>query len=273
MCIAANRLMKKRIPLNCANCSIRFEPRFVNKKTRFCSRRCTSLYTYRVLGSGVKNATRNTPPQIELTCSHCKAKFFRVRSCVNKNSKSGLQFCSRVCSDKGKIHVKPRTKRFTCRQCKKTSEISISDKKTTFCSKECKGLAKRRTKPFTCRHCKETFEISTRTNRTKYCSRACQGLAKRSSTYTRKRSTHLIKVWSKAVLERDGNKCVRCECDDLNLLQAHHKLSFAEHPKLRYEVNNGETLCLDCHSEEHPKMATLIKSHRKSRGKCREARP
>ena len=46
------------------------------------------------------------------------------------------------------------------------------------------------------------------------------------------------------------------------LPHAHHKLSYAEYPKLRYRVSNGETLCVDCHADEHPEIAYFIKSTR-----------
>jgi hypothetical protein len=32
-------------------------------------------------------------------------------------------------------------------------------------------------------------------------------------------------------------------------LQAHHIESFKGHPELRYELTNGLTLCLSCHSK------------------------
>lgn len=56
--------------------------------------------------------------------------------------------------------------------------------------------------------------------------------------------------WRKAVLERDGHRCVNC--GHTKDLQAHHKKSWAHHPDLRTEVSNGQTLCWLCHAAHHP---------------------
>lgn len=51
--------------------------------------------------------------------------------------------------------------------------------------------------------------------------------------------------WREAVLERDGRKCVIC--GSTKTLQADHVLSYAYHPELRFNVDNGRTLCQHCH--------------------------
>lgn len=49
--------------------------------------------------------------------------------------------------------------------------------------------------------------------------------------------------WMKAVKNRDGWTC-RIADDNCNgRLEAHHILRWSKHPELRYEVNNGITLC------------------------------
>lgn len=49
--------------------------------------------------------------------------------------------------------------------------------------------------------------------------------------------------WMKKVKDRDGWKC-RIDNDDCSgKLEAHHILTWAEHQELRYEVNNGISLC------------------------------
>lgn len=59
------------------------------------------------------------------------------------------------------------------------------------------------------------------------------------------------KHWRYDVFVRDNFTCMRCGDDQGGNLEAHHKKSFADYPELRYVVENGETLCKDCHDKEH----------------------
>lgn len=51
------------------------------------------------------------------------------------------------------------------------------------------------------------------------------------------------KGWRKAVKDRDGWKCKISDCNCNGKLVAHHILPWSKFPELRYEVNNGITLC------------------------------
>lgn len=57
------------------------------------------------------------------------------------------------------------------------------------------------------------------------------------------RAGQLHREWSKAVKNRDGWKCKMSNGDCSGQVVAHHILSWKDHEKLRYEVNNGITLC------------------------------
>jgi ribosomal protein L37E len=50
-------------------------------------------------------------------------------------------------------------------------------------------------------------------------------------------------AWRKEVKDRDGWKCRMNNEDCKGRLEAHHILRWSTHPELRYEVNNGITLC------------------------------
>lgn len=54
--------------------------------------------------------------------------------------------------------------------------------------------------------------------------------------------------WRTAVFERDGYICQCCLNKKHNRLNAHHILSFANHKDLRLDINNGLTMCVECHS-------------------------
>lgn len=51
------------------------------------------------------------------------------------------------------------------------------------------------------------------------------------------------KKWRKAVYERDNHKCQWPNCESSKKLNAHHIKTWAHFPGLRFEVNNGITLC------------------------------
>lgn len=55
------------------------------------------------------------------------------------------------------------------------------------------------------------------------------------------------KQWRIQVFERDGYKCQVCGLVGV-FLEAHHIKSFAGYPELRLDINNGITLCSQCHS-------------------------
>jgi len=63
----------------------------------------------------------------------------------------------------------------------------------------------------------------------------------------KERSTFEYQNWRKAVKERDEYKCLRCGSEDN--LEADHIKSFAYHPELRFDIENGRTLCRDCHKK------------------------
>lgn len=51
------------------------------------------------------------------------------------------------------------------------------------------------------------------------------------------------KQWKKEIHIRDRGKCRIGNSDCSGRLEAHHILSWHKHPELRYEVNNGISLC------------------------------
>lgn len=56
------------------------------------------------------------------------------------------------------------------------------------------------------------------------------------------------KEWREAVFKRDNYTCQCCGDNKGHNLQAHHKYDFAEYPDLRFDINNGITLCDKCHN-------------------------
>jgi 5-methylcytosine-specific restriction endonuclease McrA len=56
--------------------------------------------------------------------------------------------------------------------------------------------------------------------------------------------------WRKAVYTRDNYTCQRCMTRG-GKIEAHHIKPFSTHFELRFDVDNGMTLCKACHKKEH----------------------
>jgi len=54
--------------------------------------------------------------------------------------------------------------------------------------------------------------------------------------------------WRRKVLERDGHRCRKCGRQNA-ILHCHHILRYSDYPELALNMNNGISLCRDCHSE------------------------
>lgn len=74
-------------------------------------------------------------------------------------------------------------------------------------------------------------------------------------------------TWRKQIFERDNYTCQECGVMNGNV-HAHHIKSWADYPKLRFEISNGITLCVDCHCKKHPEHEAFIRcSHYAKRKK------
>lgn len=76
------------------------------------------------------------------------------------------------------------------------------------------------------------------------------------------RKSFEYKLWRKAVFERDNYQCIWCgKGGDIH---ADHIKPFAYYPELRFAIDNGRTLCVECHKSTDT-YGHRAKNHEKTR--------
>lgn len=73
----------------------------------------------------------------------------------------------------------------------------------------------------------------------------------------KKHLSGLYKEWMLKVKKRDNWKCKIAHPDCKGRLEAHHILNWKDYPELRYEINNGITLCHAHHPRGRKNEAKL----------------
>lgn len=181
-------------------------------------------------------------------------------------------------------------KKFTTYPCK------IKTGRGKFCTKRCCDLWKM--EDVVCNFCKRIFAHSVRESRNrKFCSRKCKmsgSFGDRVREWVKHRYEHgnpfigqirksirgdrhpnwqggktnklkmlrnstEYKLWRVAVFERDGYKCVWCGSSKSGNLEADHIKPFAIFPDLRFAIDNGRTLCKDCHKKTDTYLKQSLK--------------
>jgi len=76
----------------------------------------------------------------------------------------------------------------------------------------------------------------------------------------KQRKSIQFRLWREAVFARDNWTCQECGKRCNEELHPHHIKSFAEYPELRFALDNGITLCKQCHRERHKDDARVWQS-------------
>lgn len=74
-----------------------------------------------------------------------------------------------------------------------------------------------------------------------------EGIPRKGNTRPYLNGEVKYRKWRTSVFERDNWICQIC--GSKGFVQGHHIKSWANFPKLRYEINNGISLCKKCHNE------------------------
>lgn len=81
---------------------------------------------------------------------------------------------------------------------------------------------------------------------------------KRGDEDNRQRNSSAARWWSRQVKNRDGWKCKISNGNCSGRVESHHILSWRDFVELRYEINNGITLCLTHHPRVRAEAKRLI---------------
>lgn len=149
-------------------------------------------------------------PKVIRNCVHCK-KVFTIHACRVRTG--GAKYCSWACS-----HNRPPVRYWLGKKNIKFSELRKGKPSWN------KGL--------------KYPAISGERHWNWQGGKTSESLAARTSLE--------YKLWRKAIYERDNYICVMCGYHG-NQLIADHIKSFSRYPELRFDINNGRTLCRPCH--------------------------
>lgn len=221
---------------------------------------------------------------LQRTCEACGKAFEEYES---RAKRGGARFCSFDCARPsfGRLgdqnyFWRGGVLQGTCERCGKAITLSQygGGRRKRFCSHSC--WAKSRTGAASpswsgggstriCRWCEQGFRVGrsvAEQGRGRYCSQRCMAKAysqvfgpdhpnwKNRTHLKTERQTAMARQpyrdWRTGVFARDSYTCRVCSAKGARL-NAHHIKSWNEFPDLRYDLDNGITLCIDCHRAVH----------------------
>lgn len=194
---------------------------------------------------------KNNPNKSQTDCKNCGSDFWILNSYLEMGKGT---FCSKECKHEfGRVYC-------VCENCEEEFTIDKNaynrrEGNGTFCSMECKSDYKSVDK--NCEICGEGMHVKkscVENGGGKYCSKTCYYKSEISDT-AGVRKTSEYKQWRNDVKSRDGC-CV--DCGNKEGLHAHHIVPISEDKSMATDLDNGETLCVKCHADEHPEIAHLI---------------
>lgn len=192
--------------------------------------------------------------KIKIKCDTCGKDFEKYESKLGKHN-----FCCRECYLKFHSKEVPKCKCIICGKEFKGSKYNANK----YCSRECYNQDHEiKNKERKCPKCGKIFIA--KTSEDKYCSWECYNQDRHMpkgkdhwnwkggiSTLDDHRDSNDYKLWRQKIYERDNFKCVKCGSKEK--INAHHILAWKYYPDLRYNIDNGITLCEKCHIKIHQK--------------------
>ncbi len=200
------------------------------KKRVYCNVKC------RRKGAGLKRRDKDVDKYLRM-CKHC-GKPYKRRPKEKPYQYRRRRYCSNACKlavlpkySKGKIAHNNKQVEATCKWCGKTRMVAPCLASRSYCGRDCM---------------KAHFSSGIKAGENHH---NWQGGitedAGRDVLYPG------YKDWRRAVFKRDGFRCQICGDCSSGTLRAHHVRARADHLDLVCDVDNGITLCHDCHQGVH----------------------
>ena len=141
-----------------------------------------------------------------------------------------------------------------CKQCGKAftrQKSNLERTDSTFCSRDCWYKYKDKKVETTCSNCGDEFLLGPwyyNQSDKHYCCRECHHESMKNDT-PRLDAGSEAREFRKKVYKRDNYTCQ--DCGEKGNIHAHHIEKRSESPELAFDVNNGVTLCPECHAKRH----------------------
>lgn len=168
-------------------------------------------------------------------CKTCGVTFKKLSTQSVTSFLNNRIFCSRACHAKWQLG-------------KKLPDSTVAKMKGRIASNK-KPLVE-----FNCTLCKVFVSrlagVTSKKTKNYFCSTKCaNGYRNEGKTSLQKtiRESKPYKEWRTSIFTRDDFRCVLCKTG--GRIQADHIKPFALYPELRFNLDNGRTLCIECHKK------------------------
>jgi len=195
-------------------------------------------------------------------CTKCKTEKNKTEFSKNKSNLDGLQYYCKSC-----MSCCNRTKeKRVCLVCNKEF-FPFNYRSGKYCSVECRNSVSIPPSRIGCSSWNKGIPITKEQNE-KLNSKEAKRKAR--DTYiknhpnlitpesVRLRRNKKTDDWRNSVFKRDFYTCHDCGKRG-GRLNAHHIKSWSKYPELRWDNNNGLTLCIECHQKRHPNIKCISK--------------
>lgn len=190
------------------------------------------------------------------TCIVCGAEFENTCNTSKKDYLS-RKYCSRSCSNKNTVKI-----RSTLEAHKKVGDKLRGRPKTLQHRQNLSRAIKTSPKAIKLQFKKGKENIAYGRNQTGETNHNWKGGA--TSRNQQLRNNPQMSVWRNSVFTRDKYTCQKCGLKG-GYLQAHHIIPVSKREDLIFDIDNGLTVCLDCHEKIHGRpIGGIIKKNIKN---------